>query len=79
MATIKINEKELREYVLELIDSEDELTVSQEIVDERIDAILSELKDSPKELLGGIILEDIYFEAELEEGKDIEVENEIDL
>jgi len=74
MATIKINEKELREYVLELIESEDELTVNDEMVDERIAAILAELNDSPTEFLGGIILEDIYFEAELEEGKDIEVE-----
>ena len=64
MATIVINEKELRESVNKYLSMDEDLIVEQEIVNEKIDAMLVRLAENPIEVITETILEDIYIEIE---------------
>ena len=75
MATIEINEKLLREYVYDLIASDDDLQVNDEVINEKIDEILDGLRESPEEIISEIVLDNIYFEL-LENENDDEIETE---
>jgi hypothetical protein len=74
MATIEINDQELRDNINELIAIEDDFLVDSKVVDEKIESFLIGLKESPEKILAEIIFDDIYFEVEDENGKYIEVE-----
>ena len=64
MATIVINEKELRESVNKYLSMDEDLIVEQEIVNEKIDAMLVRLAENRIEVITETILEDIYIEIE---------------
>lgn len=74
MATIVINEQELRDCVQELIASDEDFKIDPAAVNVRIDEILSGLIESPEDFIAGIILDDLYYDAEEKEIKDIEIE-----
>jgi hypothetical protein len=64
MATFEINEVELKKYVNDLITSDKNLIADVDEVYERVDTMLAKLAESPVEVIGEIIVEDIYIEAE---------------
>ena len=74
MATIVINEQELRNSVHELIASDENLKIDPEEVTVIMDEVLSSLIEAPEDFIAGIILDDLYYEIEEETTKDLEIE-----
>ncbi len=64
MATFEINEIELKKYVNDLIASDENMDADMDEVNERVDTMLAKLAESPVEVIGEIIVDDIYIEAE---------------
>lgn len=79
MITINIDEELLRQTVLEDINSDEELHVSEKFINEKIEEVIACLLESPEEIISGLIIDDIILEAldeedEEDEGEDIREE-----